>query len=80
MKPLPQDSQTEMQVGQKLFKEKGLERSVVIVNSGITKMQFQRIAKQTGIYAWERYIDASADANWEKAGVDWISNGVDPDQ
>ncbi len=80
LKPLPPEAQAEMQVGQKLFKEKGMERSVVIVNSGITKMQFQRIAKETGIYNWERYIDASSVSNWEQIGVDWISRGVDPDQ
>ncbi len=80
LKPLPPDAQAEMQNGQKAFKEKGMERSVVVVNSGITKMQFQRIAKETGIYAWERYVDASSEGNWEQIGIDWISKGVDPDQ
>ncbi len=54
-------------------------RSVVIVDSALTKMQFQRIAKQTGIHAWERYIDASSITDWEKVGIDWINKGIDPD-
>jgi len=78
LKPLPADSQAHMQSGQKLYKEKGMKRSVVILNSAVTTMQFKRIAKDTGIDEWERYIDASSDPNWEKAGVDWLTNGTDP--
>jgi len=32
-------------------------RSVVILANTITKLQFKRIAQETGIYQWERYID-----------------------
>ena len=79
LKPLPPDAQVHMQEGQKLYKTAGMVRSVVIVDSALTKMQFRRIAKETGIYEWERYIDASSVNNWEKVGVDWISKGIDPD-
>lgn len=79
LKPLAADAQEHMQIGQKLYKEKGMVRSVVIVDSAITKMQFVRIAKETGIYQWERYIDASAVADWEKVGLAWIQDGKDPD-
>ncbi len=79
LKPLPPDSQHYMQEGQKLYKEKGMQRSVVILNDKITTMQFKRIAKETGIYNWERYIDASSNANWQKDGEDWIVSGKDPD-
>ncbi len=77
--PLPEDAQMAMQEGQKLYKAKGMTRSVVIVNSKITKMQFMRIAKETGIYEWERYIDATAVPNWEEVGVAWLTNAADPD-
>lgn len=80
LKPLPDEAQKHMQEGQKLYKEKGMQRSVVILNSAITKMQFQRIAKETGIDQWERYIDASSKPNWEDIGVHWISKGIDPDK
>ena len=80
LKPLPQDAQAAMQDGQKLYKQKGMQRSVVILNSTILTMQFKRIAKETGIYDWERYIDASSVPNWEKVALDWIKNEIDPDK
>lgn len=80
LKPLSAEAQSHMQEGQKLFKQKGMVRSVVILDNSLTKMQFQRIARETGIYAWERYIDASSVPHWEKVGVDWISKGIDPDK
>lgn len=65
--------------GQKLYKQKGMERSVVILNSLISTMQFKRIAKETGIYQWERYLSVTT-ANWENIGIQWITNGIDPDK
>jgi len=79
LKPLPPEAQKEMETGQKLYKGKGMARSVVIVDNPTTQMQFKRLAKQTGIYQWERYIDASSKPNWEQVGLDWINNGKDPD-
>ncbi len=76
--PLSADAQAEMQKGQKLFKGKGMERSAVILNSAVVTMQFRRIAKETGIAAWERYIDASKHADWEKMGVAWLTAGTEP--
>jgi len=38
LKPLPPDAQEILTEGQKLYKEKGMVRSVVIVNSTILKM------------------------------------------
>lgn len=80
LKPLPKDSQEQMQEGQKCYKQKGMVWSVVILNDAITTIQFKRIAKDTGIYQWERYIDASQVPNWEKIGVDWVQSGMDPDK
>jgi len=80
LRPLPPESQNFMEQGQKYYKEKGMLRSVVILNNVITKMQSKRIAKETGIYAWERYIDASTEKDWEKIGTEWITKGVDPDK
>jgi hypothetical protein len=60
LKPLPEDAQKVMEEGQKLFKQKGMTRSVVIVTGALTKMQFKRIAQETGIYEWERYIDSAS--------------------
>lgn len=79
LKPITAETQEEMKKGQKLYKQKGMERSVVILDNPILTVQFKRIGKETGIYAWERYIDASSNPNWEKIGLDWIIKGVDPD-
>jgi len=50
LQPLPADAQTLMRDGQKLYKEKGMVRSVVILDNVITYMQFLRIGKEMGIY------------------------------
>jgi SpoIIAA-like len=80
LKPLAPEAQVYMIEGQKLYKQKGMKRSAVVINSATTKMQFQRLAKDTGIYEWERYIDASTTPNWEKVGESWIIDSIDPDK
>jgi hypothetical protein len=57
-----------------------MERSVVILSNTVTTMQFKRIAQETGIYQWERYIDASKTQNWEGIGKKWLVNAIDPDK
>lgn len=79
LSPLLPDAQAVMEMGQKFYKEKGMLRSAVILDNALTRMQFIRIAKQSGIYEWERYIDASADPNWESTALKWIENEQDPD-
>jgi len=77
--PLEPETKAVMEEGQKLYKMKGMSRSAVGVDSATLVLQFKRIAKETGIYEWERYFDASEDAGWEKAGVDWIEREIDPE-
>jgi len=76
---LPPESQPAMKEGQTLYRAEGMVRSVVILRDEVISMQFRRIAKQTGIYEWERYIDASAESNWKQVGLDWIIDAKDPD-
>ena len=80
LKPIEKESQVIMEEGQKLYKTKGMERSVVILESVLVTMQFKRIAKETGIYNWERYISSQDKPDWEKIGLAWIKDGVDPDK
>lgn len=80
LKPLPVESQSRMEEGQKHYKEKGMIRSVVILDNPITTMQFKRIGKQSGINNWERYIDSSEHADWKSKGIDWLEKGIDPDK
>jgi hypothetical protein len=80
LKPLPTDAENAMKKGQVLYKQCGMKRSAVILNNAVTTMQFTKIAKETGIYEFERYFNAADDVNWEKEAVDWIMNEVDPDK
>jgi hypothetical protein len=57
----------------------GMRRSVVIVDSAAIAEEFERIARQTGIHVYERYIHAGDDPHWEQRGLDWIVDGIDPD-
>ena len=70
----------QMHEGQKLYKENGMNKSVVIVASSEIAKQFTSIARKTGIYAWERYINSVHNFGWEKAAMDWLLNGIDPDE
>jgi len=79
LKPLADATQKEMQKGQEMYKKAGMKRSAVILNSSMLTLQFKRLAKETGIYQWERYINAT-DANWEAKAMDWIVKGTDPDK
>ena len=57
----------------------GAMRSVVILNNSTTMVQFKRIALQTNVYEFERYLDATAEPNWEEIGLKWLTEGIDPD-
>lgn len=63
----------------KYVKGQGMQRSAVVMSSAVMAMQIKRLAKETGMYAWERYIDASAHPDWERVATAWITDGVDPD-
>ena len=75
---LPYESQKLMEEGQKLYRKMGMERSVVILNNFSTTLQFRRIAKETGIYDNERYIDAACNPDWEGLGIGWLRGAVEP--
>jgi hypothetical protein len=59
-------------------KSAGLERNAVVLNSAIATLQAKRLARETGITQLIRYIDASAEPEWEKAAVGWLIDAVDP--
>jgi len=79
MKTLPMESQDKLEAGQKHFKQKGMTRSAVILDNPIIAMQFKRIGKNSGIYQWERYLDASTTKDWESRAIKWIEDNIDPD-
>jgi hypothetical protein len=79
MKPLIEEAQIFMEEGQTLFKDHGMARSAVALSSQTVTKQFKRIARETGIYEYEKYIDASTHSDWEEQGVKWLVYKIDPE-
>jgi len=71
--PLTPDTQALMIKGQGLYKAKGMKRSAVILQNPILKLQFTRLAKDSGIYETERYFDGSKSGAIENA-IEWVKN------
>jgi len=80
LSPLSLEASNVMKLGQKMYKDKGMKRSAVILNSPQVTKQFKNIAIQSGIYATERYIDASTTTNPVGKAVDWVKDSIDPDK
>lgn len=78
MAVLPKEAAAILESAQRAGNKSGLKRSAVIVKSAIIQMQFERIAKLTGIYTKERYFSADTNPNWEKAAEAWILQGKEP--
>ena len=78
LSPLPADAQDVMVRGQAMYRSRGMQRSCVILEDAITTIQFMRLAKKSGIYAYERYLDASAYPDWRLRAIDWVEHGIDP--
>ena len=79
LNPLTEEAQGEMTDGQHDYRSHGMERSAVLVESAVTKMQFERLAKESGIYEWERYVDCEAWDDPRAAARKWIDEGIEPD-
>lgn len=78
--PLDRDAQKDMEYAQRYARENGMRRSAVILNNPVTTAQFKRLAGMSGIFRNERYIDASAAANWEEIGLNWVIEGIEPEE
>jgi hypothetical protein len=78
-KPNPPQSQAIVEQAMGWVREQGMVRSAVVLSDTIMRMQIMRLAKEVGMYAYERYFDASKNPNWQKEAMAWIEQGVDPD-
>ena len=76
--PLSVETRKLFMQGQKLYHETGMQRSAVILNNAITLMQFRQVAKESGIYQWERYFDAGMQPDWPQSSLLWVRNGINP--
>ncbi len=75
---LKPDAQPVMVAGQQMYRKAGMKRSCVILQSATVTMQFQRLAHESGIDSYERYINAAAHPDWHSLALTWIENGADP--
>jgi hypothetical protein len=58
----------------------GMERNAVLLNSAIAALQTRRLARETGIDRWIRYIDVSSEPEWERAAAGWLERAIEPVQ
>lgn len=59
-------------------KHHGMKRGAIVLQSAIMTLQARRITTETGIGPEVRFIDASADDDWEKSAVAWVARGQEP--
>jgi hypothetical protein len=76
--PLPVEAQEVMVRGQSMYRSRGMERSCVILDDAITTIQFMRLARQSGIFKYERYINASAHRDWLAKARNWVRHAIAP--
>ncbi len=75
----PPESQEIIREAMVWLRAHGMQRSVVVLDSTVALIQILRLAKASGVYAYERYLDALKDPEWETKAVDWIVRAIDPD-
>jgi hypothetical protein len=78
--PLPAEAQKVMVRGQSMYRNCGMQRSCVILEDAITTIQFMRLARQSGIFKYERYINASMHKDWRQEARNWVRDAVAPAQ
>ena len=79
-RPASEDVQAKFVDIQRIFKDHGMNRSVVILDNTVAVMQLIRTAKESGIYDQERYLTPENNPDWEQQAMDWILKGRDPDR
>jgi hypothetical protein len=77
---LPVEAQEVMVRGQSMYRRRGMQRSCVILDDAITRIQFMRLARKSGIFKYERYIDASAHRVWLAEAHNWVRHAITPTQ
>ncbi len=76
---LPNESEVLMEKGYQMFRQRGMKRSVVILENTTKKMRYLKLAKDKGIDKFERYISSSDTPDWKKRAEKWLENGIEPD-
>jgi hypothetical protein len=64
----------------KSFKEAGGSRSAVILDNPLSAMLIRRLGISSGIDTWVKYLDPETHPDFEKDGIAWIADEIDPDR
>jgi hypothetical protein len=76
---IPAECKSIVEDVQTFCRENGMRRSAVILSDEMITQQLKIVAKKTGIYESERYINSSSNPDWEQQGMNWIIHGLDPE-
>lgn len=74
-----QDAQAALKQGMEACAKAGMERATVVLNGAVATLQARRLARETGIASWQRYVDAASDPSWRNKALGWIVHGRDPE-
>jgi hypothetical protein len=64
---------------QKVVKQIGRQYAAFLIKSPVLKSQGQWISANSGSSDVVRFIDVDKFDDWEKAALDWILEGIEPD-
>ncbi|WP_223646198.1 hypothetical protein [Corallococcus sp. EGB] len=74
----PPETQDVIKQAMVWLRQNGMVRSAVVLDSTVARLMMVRMSKASGVYEYERYIDASKEADWEHKAIDWVVNGTEP--
>ena len=74
----PPEVQQALRRGILLCVERGMVRSIVVLDSEISSIHAQRLGKETDTLAGTRYVDARAHRNWRRIARAWLLHGIEP--
>jgi hypothetical protein len=74
----PPEVQQAFRRGILLCAERGMERSVVVLDSEVSDLHARRLGKETDTLAGTRYIDARTHPDWRRIARQWLLHGIEP--
>jgi hypothetical protein len=61
-------------------KRNGMERSASVVEQATTALQIRRLESEAGLDDVERVISTEDTDDWRATAMDWIEDGVEPEE
>jgi len=77
LKPLTPAAAEQLQQTAKNFLRAGLERTTMVYDSALLKLQFKRLSAEAGLASLARFVDAGL-PDWEDRAQAWVVNGKEP--